>query len=81
MKPRHQTTAAGSVMNVRREKPHFAEKRENRPLQNVELRKSARGQFLVFKTRDGNTFHLNLDCQEEYGFEAKRVLQQWACEQ
>ena len=50
-------------------------------LKNIELQENAHGQFLVFKTSDGDTFAMNLDCQEEFGFEAKMMLQKWAEEQ
>ena len=50
-------------------------------LRNIAPQETPQGQFLVFKTDDGSKFALNLDCQNEYGFEATMMLQKWIEEQ
>jgi hypothetical protein len=50
-------------------------------LKNIELKRTVHGDFLVFRTSGGEQFALNLDCQEEFGFEASNTLRKWASEQ
>lgn len=94
MKPRHQSFPKTARRVVTRDESGAADvevptfeaapepiEQASIPLKNVELRRDSRGQFLIFKTNRGDRFALNLDCQEEFGFEAKEVLLQWASEQ